>query len=474
MNTKKHHSINQRIMRLVMIAILPIILIVAILLIMLVSFNSEYESTLKNVNKAAEFNIDFKENLDLAIWKYIIDAHPKEDLPWEEVYQARDVVQSLEQSTTVEDNKWRLNSMLNILNNIGRYMISIAETSGYDKRIEKMNNDVYTSTNLFTIYMHEYIYQEVQELTRLQSEISRQANISTRVIIILVVIVVIFIFIATTRSTRLITNPIATLVRKVEALGAGDFSVKPLVTNSTEIRILDDGFNIMVGRMESMLQKEVEISTALSRTEFELLQAQINPHFLYNTLDLLIWLTEADRKKEVIHMVENLSTFFRNSLSDGRTIITVGAEKCHITSYLEIQSVRYRDILRYRVDIPESISNYGIPKLTIQPLVENAIYHGIKNKRGGGTVTIEGRVNGDDVLLVVNDDGAGMSPERLDSIRAELESENTESKGGYGIVNVHRRIQLYCGNGYGLTFESSQGEGTTVTVRIPKNAKADY
>ena len=160
--------------------------------------------------------------------------------------------------------------------------------------------------------------------------------------------------------------------------------------------------------------------------------------------------------------------FFRNSLSKGRDIITLAAEKQQVESYLKIQKVRYRDILQYHIDIPEGLLGYTLPKLTLQPLVENALYHGIKNRRGMGVITITAREEGDDILLAVQDNGAGMSAEQLAALRAGVyEDRHT----GLGLVNVHKRIRLYCGEAYGLSFESENEKGACVTVRIPKQTQ---
>ena len=211
------------------------------------------------------------------------------------------------------------------------------------------------------------------------------------------------------------------------------------------------------------MKKQIENERSLHRAELELLQAQINPHFLYNTLDSISILAESGREEDVVDMVNNLSTFFRNSLSRGEDIITLRAELAQATSYLEIRQIRYSDILNYEIHVPEELQDHLVPKLILQPLIENALYHGIKNRRGRGTITISGESVQGDIMLKVQDNGAGMTSEQLKLLNSGIYAEN---QSGLGLKNVQQRIRLYCGSPYGLSFESSPGEGTSVTVLL--------
>jgi two-component system sensor histidine kinase YesM len=200
------------------------------------------------------------------------------------------------------------------------------------------------------------------------------------------------------------------------------------------------------------------------------LQAQINPHFLYNTLDTIIWMAEANRTAEVIEIVRALSSFFRLSLSKGRDWITIGEELERTRSYLTIQKIRYRDILDYKIDVDEAVLDNTILKLSLQPLVENALYHGIKNKRRGGAIIVRARPLGsNEVLLQVEDDGVGLTPEKLAQVQAGLAEETDEISAdrGFGIDNVNKRTRLYYGKPYGLSIQSEYQVGTCVSLVIP-------
>ena len=197
------------------------------------------------------------------------------------------------------------------------------------------------------------------------------------------------------------------------------------------------------------------------------MQSQINPHFLYNTLDTIVWLAEAGEQKKVVDMVGSLSDFFRTSLNQGKDMVSVKEELQHSRSYLEIQQVRYQDILQYEIQVPEPLFCYLIPKITIQPLVENALYHGIKNKRGIGKIIITGKREKDYFVLIVEDNGAGMSRERLEAVRKGMNKKSQTEKDIYALYNVNERIRLNFGQKYGLSIASVLGEGTTVQVMLP-------
>jgi len=266
------------------------------------------------------------------------------------------------------------------------------------------------------------------------------------------------------RVSHSITGPIRALTEKAERFGADNFSSLPVETNIAELKTLDRNFDKMAGRITSLMEKQRQDQQSLHRAELELLQAQINPHFLYNTLDSIAILADSQREEDVVNMVTSLSTFFRNSLNRGEDIISLRAELIQAKSYLEIQQIRYSDILTYSISVPEEIQDVTVPKLILQPLIENALYHGIKNRRGRGAIQITGERQNGDILLRVKDNGAGMTEEQLGRLKA---GNYEEHHSGLGIKNVHQRIRLYCGEPYGLSFESKLGSGTAVTLLLP-------
>ena len=200
------------------------------------------------------------------------------------------------------------------------------------------------------------------------------------------------------------------------------------------------------------------------------LQAQINPHFLYNTLDTIIWMAEAKKTDQVVEIVSALSSFFRISLSKGMDWITIGEEVERTRSYLTIQKMRYQDILDFKIEMDDDVSGNTVLKLILQPLVENALYHGIKNKRNGGTIVVRAKRKGErEVLLEVEDNGIGFTPDKLAQLQAELNDDSGDIKleSGCGIGNVNNRIRLYYGKQFGLSVRSAYNTGTCVTLVIP-------
>ena len=265
---------------------------------------------------------------------------------------------------------------------------------------------------------------------------------------------------------RSISVPINALAENLRRLSEGDFSARSKNQGANEIDVLSDSFNRMVRKLEVLMEQLQENTRTREQLELRLLQEQINPHFLYNTLELIVWLAESGDKETVIHVVQSLSNFFRVVLSQGRAVVSVAEELACIKSYLYIQQIRYSDILRYEVDADEDTLNLSILKLTLQPLVENALYHGIKTRRGGGVIRVSVCREGEGLRLTVADNGSGMEPEQLERLRTAVSGGKTNAT-GFGLMNVQKRVQLEYGAVYGLEIDSAPGQGTTVTLHLP-------
>lgn len=463
-------SIEQQIARL-LLTILPVTGgIILILIVTMFSINSRYTQVLMSANTAADFNKEFKSMLDAGMYNHVIRPRSEssvEELPMDVLDDAEAVLRRLETTTALPDNRWRIQSMLDMCENLRHYMLEIAREDSYDQRMLLLERNIRGETGLTMLietYMHDYIGDEVRELARIQGQIRAQVLVMSVVIAVGVAVLILLIVLYSVRVTRRITGPISVLSRKAQQFGSGDFTPTPVDTHITELQTLDTGFNDMARRVDALMSRQIEDQRSLHRAELELLQAQINPHFLYNTLDSIAILAESGRSEDVVTMVTSLSTFFRNSLNKGQDVLTLRTECQQVKSYLEIQQIRYSDILRYEISIPEELMDCVVPKLILQPLVENALYHGIKNRRGMGTIAVTGEARGDDLLLKVMDNGAGMDEERVRILQSGIyEDKHT----GLGLVNVHKRIRLYCGEGYGLSFESSVGKGSTVSVLLP-------
>jgi two-component system sensor histidine kinase YesM len=261
--------------------------------------------------------------------------------------------------------------------------------------------------------------------------------------------------------SRRISKPIRELRRSMGDVERGNFDVIADIRSSNEIGELGKDFNIMIGEIKKLLRRVTLEQEQKRKSELNALQMQINPHFLYNTLDSVIWMAERGKQQDVIAMSSALARLFRLSISKGKEIIDVASELEHVKNYLTIQKIRYKDRLDYRIEVDEDIKPLRIVKIILQPLVENAIYHGIKNNSAAGSVVITGHRTEKGIDLAVRDDGAGMDRDTLERVRRRLDP------GGVGIRNVDERIKLYFGNEYGLEFESREDEGTTVFIHLP-------
>lgn len=305
-------------------------------------------------------------------------------------------------------------------------------------------------------------------------EIVAEANEIRQLIIISVALSILFTITAYFFITRRLTYPVQLLKNKMRQAASGYLEAKVKPSGQDEIADLGNSFNIMLEKIKMLLQQSIEEQEHIQKAELRTLQAQINPHFLYNTLDSIIWTAEAGKNKDVIQLVEALSKFFRTSLNKGRDWIRLEEELAHVRSYLVIQQMRYRDILHYEIEVEPSLYTLSILKMTLQPIVENALYHGIKNKRGKGLIRITGSRDGDaHMVLHIEDNGIGMSSQKLEQLTDQLsmqrlpEETGDEISGGFGLHNVHQRIRLYYGERYGVRIESTDQIGTTITIRIP-------
>lgn len=286
----------------------------------------------------------------------------------------------------------------------------------------------------------------------------------------LLAMVIVAAFVSGSVVTRLLAEPIRRLMCAMHEFeqDAAAFSYTP-VGGSLEMQELSDSFGQMVLRIQELMARVRNEEIALRKTELRALQAQINPHFLYNTLDSIAWMCEDGRSREAVSMVTALSRLFRISISRGHELIPIEKEVEHARSYLQIQKVRYKNQFEYAFEIEAECLSYYCNKITLQPLIENAIYHGLNRMIDEGMIRISVRADGEDVLLSVSDNGVGMTKEQCAQILAGKIGENKE--GGIGLKNVDERVRICFGEAYGMEIESEADEGTTVTIRMPKVTK---
>ena len=293
-------------------------------------------------------------------------------------------------------------------------------------------------------------------------------TIKTRLFIVFVIFLIVFIvvFINSYISFR-VTDPIRELEKSVKKLEEGNLDADIYMGGSYEIQHLGKSVQDMKYRIKGLMQDIVTEHEEKRKSEFDSLQAQINPHFLYNTLDVIVWQIENEKQSEAVHTVTALARFFRLSLGKGKNIVTVKAEIDHVKNYLMIQHMRFKNKFDYEFEVDEDVLELSSLKLMLQPLVENAIYHGMEFMDGDGLIKISTWREADELYLSVTDNGLGMTEDKV-SLVLEGKSNSGNGRGsGIGVKNVNERIKLYFGEDYGLKIDSEPDVGTTIIIHLP-------
>ena len=286
-----------------------------------------------------------------------------------------------------------------------------------------------------------------------------------RILLVAAVLILAATFLISALLSRELSRPIQGLARAMEQFeqDADNFSYEP-AGGTREVRDLSNSFRHMVLRIQQLMGTVRQEEVNLRKTELRALQSQINPHFLYNTLDSISWMCEQGKNAEAVQMVNALARLFRISISRGHELIPIRNELQHAESYLQIQAHRYKNQFVYCFDADEDCMDYLCNKITLQPILENAIYHGLNGLVDDGSIEVTVRGDGDDVVFTVKDNGSGMSPEQISAIMSKEHSD----KSGIGIKNVDDRLKIYFGSAYGISIDSTPDVGTTVYIRMPK------
>ena len=455
------------------IMLIPMICLVISIIIRFSTYTDRYTPIVKDINIASEFDMHFKEEIDYTMYRIAIGSLSFETSDIESTLRkTKDYLDQLKKGTNLDINHKKVTRTQRNLELLEKKIYQIKknceETGHYDENMNILENDIYVFTSLIRDEIQEYVYYEALELEKVKKAIQVDINNMLNISLIILIGVLMITWVLVIVISDSISKPLQHLCQLTRQVGAGDFSLQKINGSGDEIATLEQSFNSMVGKIEDLVANVKCEQINLRRTELKLLQAQINPHFLYNTLDTIIWMAEDGQSEEIVEIVSALSDFFRISLSKGRDYITLKEEENHVRSYLQIQQFRYSDLLEYEINIPEELGQCRLLKLTLQPIVENALYHGVKQKRGKSKISITGFYERDHLLLRVQDNGVGISKEKLEAIRKHLSNENPEvTDSGFGLANVNARIRLNYGRAYGISIESIEGEGTTVTIKIP-------
>lgn len=476
---KVKYSIKYKLMLLSMAVGIPFLVMSLYLVYALHNYSGAYEDIVDNLTVANNYNLNFKEEMDESLYKLVVGAVTFDTVgsdgslvdPYVRLHELRDEFGNLMSITLDGESRARLQILLRNIdtleNRVDDIRTNLEMDVGYDTNIVMLEDNIYILTELIQDNIQYYIYYQTKSMEHLTSQLNVKVHNFTLfcggMLVFLIFMVILLIVMIVTDITR----PIKELSKVTEQVAKGDFSARAVAESQDEVAVLADSVNSMTESLEGLVSKIKEDERKMRKADLRLLQEQINPHFLYNTLDTIVWLIEGNDSDQAVNMVMSLSEFFRLVLSKGKEYITIQEEELHIKSYLEIQQMRYRDILEYEIRFAPELYGYQILKLTLQPLVENSLYHGIKYKRAKGNILVTGSLCGDEIRFTVEDNGVGMEEEELHKLQEEIKKPCKETEKGFGLANVNERIRMNFGTEYGMQITSVRGKGTRVEIVIP-------
>ena len=444
---------------------------VLVLLATIAGLSLRYSSCIQNIETANALRETAGEQLTEEVWQIVSGNLDFADgRQYAYMTQIVGGIQTLETSSNAQSGQYlqaaarATGTMKNYFDVLGK---QIAENRAVAYR-ESVMEEISSVARLIDGMLQSYIGEEIVRI----GEINRQIQATTFVMVLvscgLLALTGWYARKSYLHVRKAVDDPVVALDEMASAIAAGDWKARTPLPQAEEFRGLARHLNHMAGRLEQSVSEQLIAEKNLQKAEMRTLQAQITPHFLYNTLDTIVWLAEAERNQEVMDITMALTSFLRISLSSGQDFIPVAREIEHVKSYLAIQAIRYGSTMEYRMEVDGSLGQMPVLKLLLQPLVENAIYHGVRAKRGRGTIVVSVQRSGADrMTFSVSDNGIGIGPEKLRALQAGLSAGvcPATASGGFGLYNVSQRIRLYYGAGLQIT--SVYREGTTVSFTIP-------
>lgn len=442
----------------------------------------QYNDIITNVSRANLINSIAKKEIPDELWNIVSGRKSfNEGMQYEMLEEIKDGLSRIEQTTSDKRSRQKLEvasrARLTLYRNVSRLGVNIA-SGGSVASSEVALDEIRSISALFSDIMQEFIVMEIESAYKTNISISN----SSIVLGLIQVGIILFAVILSLRGGLALSDSVRRPISEMEILSTkiahGDFDSRVNIPGVLELDNLADNLNSMAQKIDALIKQNVEEQKNLRKAEMKALQAQITPHFLYNTFDTIIWLAEEEQTEDVIKVTHAFSEFLRISLSRGHEWITVGQELDHVRNYLTIQKIRYADILNYEIEADPALNDFKMLKLSLQPLVENAIYHGIKNKRGRGHLKVGAHFSDASkkfMTFTVQDDGAGFSQERLEQVRHELSLNSCETEklsSVYGLYNVNQRLVLYYNDGAeplsdGIQIESTGGFGAKISFTVP-------
>lgn len=436
--------------------------------------SARYDRMITNVSETNRINQIVKTKIANDLWDVVAGNMKFDDAgSYATLKEINDGLAEIKETTEVRGNRQLLEVAGRSMETLTSYVdrLRLQEQFRYPvSDNEKILEEIRGVAALVSDILQDFIVLEIESAARINESIKIMVWALALLQLLIVVVVTLFAAFAQRSVSRSVNSPIKELEQLSTRIASGDLAARADLPHVDELDNLTENLNIMAVKIQELIQANTREQQNFQKSEMKALQAQITPHFLYNTLDTIIWLAEGQRNDSVIEITRALSNFFRVSLSRGRDWITVAEEIGHVKSYLTIQKIRYRDILDYSVEVEDEIEGCLMLKLLLQPIVENALYHGIKNKRTRGTLAVRAWREGAFLRFSVSDDGIGITEERLADILDKIERDADPVALGdvYGLYNVNKRLKLYYAGNAELSIVSEAGEGTVVSFRIPE------
>jgi len=437
-----------------------------------------YNKVITNVSEASQLCQLVKQDIPNEIWNIVAgQKHFTEGEQYILLRRIRNGINKMQESATAEAEK--LLDVATRTESTLRYYIDMLEcqiqANASVAENEALMEDIRSIASLLNDILQEFIVAEIETASASNIKIKHSFFFLTSLQVLIGLIILAIAFYTFSTVLKRTGNSIERLSELSSRIASGDLQARVHKPQVEELCPLAENLNTMANRLQNLIDENIREQQNLQKAEMKTLQAQITPHFLYNTFDSIIWLAESGQTEDVVSITKAFSQFFRISLSRGHEWITVSQELDHVKSYLTIQKIRYANILDYNIEADEEIGEVPVLKLLLQPLVENAIYHGIKKKRGRGKIFIRARLNpeGEKIIFSVEDNGIGFTEERLTQVREEItKGKSPESlQAAYGLYNVNKRLQLYYEGQAKLEIESQTGKGTVITCIIPVQLK---
>lgn len=433
---------------------------------------NQYERIIENVYSANSLSSRLQGEIYTTIWNVVAGKTRFEDnTQYELVNRIRSRLDELEKSANSRDNGYLIQVARNTLDTMESYVDKIGENIAANRPVrenERLLGEISSVSDLLYDVIQKFVAAEMEIAHIQNTRIQRSLDLMTFFQVALFASILAFLLTNYKKLNRSINIPIYRLKTMASKIAQGDLSIRVDKPEISELDELTDSLNTMAEKLGALIAQNIQKQQNLQKAEMKALQAQIAPHFMYNTLDTILALAEDGQNENVATTTLALSNFFRLSLNKGRDWVSVAEEISHVESYLSIQKMRYGAILEYEIDIEESILKESMLKILLQPLVENAIYHGIKKTRRAGLIKLRGESRGGGLLFTVEDNGLGMESSELERLRENLSHYDVSNpEMGFGLYNVFKRIQLYYETDNGLTMESEYHKGTTVTLRLP-------